>query len=341
MHPMSHHSHERQNESEKPSHAHDSAGYVMTAKVPVVAPEQTIGDVYEFLRKRAAEYDTINYVYVVDTARVLRGVLSVREIFSMDRSCVVGHVCVKDPLYCVHPSSHQERAAYLALRHGIKAIPVVDSHGTFLGEVAADSILRILHKEMHEDTLRRAGITHPAAVHSNVFKLSLLSSFRHRIPWLLLGLFGGVLAAKVIGFFETILSKNLVLAAFIPLIVYMSDAVGTQMEAYIIRDLAVERDIPFLRYLIRHGIVVFAIGIVLGTLLFGMYGVTTGDWFMALVLSLSLFAAVLSSVCTGLLVPYIFSRFALDPADASGPVATIIQDILSIVIYFSVASILL
>lgn len=317
---------------------HESVGHVMTDKVPVITPEMTVGDAFEFLHRSAQRYVTINYVYVVDASGSLIGVLSVREIFSIDKQRKVGEVAQRTPLYTVHPETHQEKAAYVALRHGIKAIPVIDRHGKFVGEVTADSVLRILHKEMHEDTLKRAGIRHPGAVHSDVFHLSILTSFRHRIPWLLLGLVGGMLAAKVIGLFEEILSKNLILAAFIPLIVYMSDAVGTQMEAYIIRDLAVERDIPFIRYILRHGVVVFFIGLALGGLLFSMFGLSTGNWFMALVLAVSLFAAVLSSLCTGLLVPYIFSRYALDPADASGPVATIIQDILSIVIYFTVAS---
>ncbi len=341
MHSMTHHVHQRPDEKDKPSYPYDSAGHVMTGRVPVVSPDQTMGEVYEFLHRSAADYDTINYVYVVDSQRMLLGVLSVREIFSMERTRRVGDVCVKDPLYSVHPTSHQERAAYLALRHGIKAIPVVDTHGKFLGEVAADSILRILHKEMHEDTLRRAGIRHPAAVHSTVMTLSLITSFRHRIPWLLLGLIGGIFAAKVIGAFDEVLSKNLVLASFIPLIVYMSGAVGMQMETYIIRDLAVEKDIPFLRYLLRNCAVVFFIGFLLSSLLLGAHGLITGDWYLSLVLGSSLFGAIFSSVFTGLLVPYVFSRFALDPADATGPVATILQDILSIVIYFSIATVLL
>lgn len=320
------------------SYKKDSVGRVMSTQVPVVSPELTIGDVFEFLHSNVHQYETINYVYVIDESKKLVGVLSVREIFSIDKSKKVKDVCVHDHVYMLHPDAHQERAAYLALTHNIKAIPVVDHDHKFLGEVTADSVLKILHKEMHEDTLKKAGIRHSASMRSNVLTLSLTQSFFHRIPWLLLGLFGGLLAAKIIGLYDALLENNLVLASFIPLIVYMSSAVGTQMETYIIRDLAMEQDIPFLQYFLRHSLVVITMGIVLSLLLFGLYGAVSLDWFMAFVLSVSLLGAVFSSVFTGLLVPYSFSKLSLDPADASGPIATILQDILSILIYFSIAT---
>ncbi len=323
------------------SYPRDSAGRHMTVAVPTAHADETLRKVHERLLQNGHTYETINYVYVLDSDGTLHGVLSVKEIFSHPLTKRIGDVCKRAPLVSVYPDSHQEHVAYLALRHGIKAVPVVSRHHIFLGEITSDRILKILHKEMHEDTLRRAGIRHPAASSSNVLTLSLVTSFRHRIPWLCFGLIGGILAAKVIGLFDGLLSENLVLAAFIPLIVYMSNAVGMQMETYIIRDLAIDRSIPFFRYLVRHSIVVFAMGLVLGVVLFVSYGILSQDWFMASVLALSLFGTVLSSVCTGLLIPYAFSAFTLDPADASGPIATIIQDILSILIYFSIATVLL
>jgi magnesium transporter len=175
----------------------------------------------------------------------------------------------------------------------------------FLGEITADSILTILHKEMHEDSLRRAGIGHSAEMKSAIFTLPIHTSIRHRIPWLILGLLGGLLAAKVIGFFEEILSENLILAAFIPLIVYMSDAVGTQMEAYIIRDLALEGSLPFGKYLARHLLIVFCIAAIIAALLMGAYSLMTSQIHLAAVLSIALFIAILSSVCTGLIIPYL------------------------------------
>ncbi len=313
----------------------------MTADVPVATESQTLREVHDMLARRGRKYETINYIYVLSSQKKLVGVLSVRDLFSARMSAKAGEVCVRKKLVTVHPSAHQEHAAYLALRHTLKAIPVVDVNRKFLGEITSDSILHIMHKEMHEDALKRAGIRHPGAVHANVLELPLLDSLRHRIPWLILGLIGGLLAANIVGFFEATLQKNIMLAAFIPLIVYMSDAIGTQMEAYIIRDLAVDRDLPFPLYLLRQFIVVVAISVFLAILLFGSFGLLYSDWYMGFVIGLSLFVASVSSVCTGLIIPYGFSRLSLDPADASGPIATIVQDMLSIVIYFGIATALL
>ena len=301
----------------------------------------SLGEIERNLKRDHAQFDTINFIYVLSQERELLGVLSVKDLFSLDPNAKAGDVCKRSPLVSVKASTHQERAAYLALKHNIKAVPVVDMSGVFLGEISSDSILSILHKEMHEDTLKRVGITHPDALHATVLTLPLFTSFRHRIPWLFLGLIGGLFAAKIIGFFEQTLSKNLVLASFIPLIVYMSDAVGTQMEAYIIRDLATEQSLPVRRYFLRHAIVVVSIALVLGILLFSSYILFTDDVYMAFVLSVSLIASICSSLCTGLLIPLVFARHSLDPADASGPIATILQDMMSILIYFGIASALL
>jgi magnesium transporter len=175
----------------------------------------------------------------------------------------------------------------------------------------------------------------------NVVDLPLKISFEHRFPWLFLGLLGGILAAKIVGVFEATLEKNLTLAAFIPLIVYMSDAVGTQMEAFVIRDLAIRDDFNFGRYLRRQLRVLFLIALVISLGVLVLSWLLYQDWGVSKVLAIALFFSVISAVFTGLLIPYFFSAFRLDPANASGPIATVIQDILSVVIYFSVASWLL
>ena len=319
----------------------ETAADCMTKDVPVAHAEETLQEVHQRLLQRSGEYKTINYVYVLDHDRKLQGVLSVKELFSKPLTRTVGEVCTRMPLVYVHPDSHPKHAAYQALRHNLKAIPVLTKSHQFLGEITSDTILRVLHKEMHEDVLKRAGIRHGGGVHANVLQLSLLQSLRHRLPWLAIGLFGGILVATIVTFFETTLAENIVLASFIPLIVYMSDAVRAQMEAYIIRDLALDTSLPFGRYLLRHFIVLAALAFALSALLLVLFGFIYGDWSVGFVLSAALCAAIFSSLATGLIIPYAFERFGMDPADASGPVATIIQDMMSIVIYFGIATILL
>ena len=171
-------------------------------------------------------------------------------------------------------------------------------------------------------------------------KLSTTTLIKHRLPWLVLGLMGGIATSHIVSSFEEVLQKNLILAAFIPLIVYMSDAVGDQMEAFVIRDLAIHK-LNFIKYIGRQFLITAFIALLLGTVLFIYTVISQKDPKIALVLSTALFTSTTSSVFTGLVLPLIFNKIHLDPANASGPIATIIQDLLSVTIYFSVASYLL
>jgi len=180
-----------------------------------------------------------------------------------------------------------------------------------------------------------------AKSYSDEVNVRIFESIKQRIPWLLIGLLGGILAFKIVSVFESTLSNNLILAAFIPLIVYMSDAVGTQMEAFVIRDFALHSKIRFTKYFIKHLITTTFIALILSLLLFIIILVFQVDFWVGVVLAISLFFSTLSSVITGLILPRFFEKIKLDPADASGPVGTIIQDILSVTIYFFIASALL
>lgn len=287
------------------------------------------------------DFETINYVYVLEDSGKLIGIISLKEIFSRPAHIKAGRICRRKDLATIKPWKHQERVAYLALKHNIKAVPVVDGRHKFLGVIPSDTILHILYKETHEDLMRRAGIHSGHPPFDNILTMSLWQSFKHRLPWLFIGLVGGILAAKIIGVFEETLAQNLILAAFIPLIVYMSDAVGTQMEAFIIRDLAVDRHLPFLRYVFKQFVLVVVLAFFFSIILFAAGSYLYATPYIGIVLGASLFGAICSSMFTGLLIPYGFHKLKMDPANASGPVATVIQDILSIVIYFSIASYLL
>jgi magnesium transporter len=175
----------------------------------------------------------------------------------------------------------------------------------------------------------------------DILILSVGKSIWHRLPWLVIGLAGGLVAAGIVEVFESTLKDNLILAAFIPLIVYISDAVGTQMEAFIVRDSAIHPRLNFKKYFWKQLTVVGIIGIVLAALLLFFSFVIYKDFRISFVLSLSLFVAVISSIFTGLVVPNFFKRLKLDPANASGPIATIIQDVVSVFIFFAIASFLL
>lgn len=314
----------------------------MTLHVPIVHTQATLADIKTLLETSAQEFETVNYIYVVDERSCLQGILSIKDVFRLQASVRVGNVCRTDHLVTVYPEVHQERAAYLALKHNIKAIPVVDHDGTLLGIVTSDEILHILYHETHEDMLRLAGVhRHGKDLSDNVLTLSLITSIRHRVPWLFLGLLGGLLAEQLIGSFEHVLMEHLVLAGFIPLIVYMGGAVSTQMETFIIRDLAIQSHLPYFKYFYRQLFITTLIGLALGGLLTLAGAFIYNNLYLGVVLGISLTGAVVSSVITGIVIPTLFHHLRMDPANASGPIATILQDLCSILIYFSIASILL
>ena len=230
----------------------------------------------------------------------------------------------------------QERVAFYAIKHHLMHVPVISKEEKFLGIVPAETIFSVLHAEGIEDILQFGGVI-PYKPVTDFLNTSLLKSFVHRVPWLFLGLLGGVLAATIVKGFEATLSQNMILAAFIPLMAYMADAVGTQMEAFIIRDLALDPAMNFFRYFFRQLIVVAWIGCVISIAIYFVSLLLYQQPDVSLVVALALFCAIITSVFTGLIIPFVFNKCNLDPASASGPIATVIQDLLSVLVYFLIA----
>ena len=315
-----------------------SAGRKMTDKVPVVGIDLSLAESHSYLSRHAREFETVNYIYVVDRNRKLEGVFSIKDLLDLPGETRVEDICRVHTLIKVHPHASQEEAANLALKHNLKAIPVVDENNVFLGVLPNDTILHILNREFREDIFHLTGIHTSHAEMDNIMEIPLILAVRHRLPWLLLGLIGGVFAAKVIGLFEAMLAKNLILAAFIPLVVYISDAVGTQLEAFTIRDFVLFKKLNLFAYFLKQLAIVFLVSVSL-SLIFVLLSYLLGQGGgIAIVLGMTIVAASLSSLFTGVLIPAVFRGFKLDPANASGPIGTIIQDIMSVVIYFTIAS---
>lgn len=172
--------------------------------------------------------------------------------------------------------------------------------------------------------------------------MNYYKEIKTRITWLLIGLLLSLGIAEVIKNFESVLQENLILASFIPLVVYMSDAVGTQMESIVIRELSKKKHFNFSKFfrqqLVIVSVVAFIIGLVAGTVVTLMNRAENN---LGFVIGLSLVGGIMSSLVTGSLLPYIFWKLHDDPAEASGPVATVIQDLLSVVIFFLMAQMLL
>lgn len=307
----------------------------MTRNVPTAFLEDTIADIEQSLSKN--DFETLDYIYVLDENQQLKGAFSIKELFLKQKNTRAKEV-MKTNIIKAHPTDEQEKIAILALRHNLKAIPLVDKENKFLGVVPSDAILGILHFEHVEDFLRSAGIHSPVRETLDGTPVFLA---KVRTPWLVLGLLGGLVAAFLIELFEMPLRANFILAAFIPLMVYMADAVGAQTQILFIRNLIFENQINLGRYILRE----MKTGVIIALFLSILLSLFSIGWFKAphsisLILGISLLLTILSAMLIGVLIPWLLWKLKKDPAIGAGPFGTIVRDLLSLVIYFGVVSLI-
>ncbi len=322
--------------------SHKSNRYVdqhLLTAIPTFGPATLVREVIGHLTDKKHGFASVSYVYVLE-ANKLVGVLSVKELLQSHVDHKISEIMVKE-LVSVRPNSTLDHVASIAIAHGIKAVPVVDHEGVFLGVVGADTILHTLHHEHVEDLLKMGGIQIAEQKHILGMLTDRVSHLlRIRTPWLLLGLVGGIVATFIVSSFENALSQNLALAFFIPVIVYMSDAVGTQSQTLFIRALALQK-LSLRKYLIKEFFVDVALGIILG-LLIALFGVLwDAGGMVPFVVGIAMAINVVIAGAVAILISWILYRCKKDPAIGAGPFATVIQDILSLVVYFGVASFLL
>ena len=316
------------------------AGHYMVSAVPVVQSTATIASIEKLLENKGVSFSSINYIYVVNLSHQLVGVVSIKEIFSQTKEVVVGTL-VHQKLITVTPETNTEKMVRIAFRYRIKAVPVVDEMGHFLGVVSSNEIISLLHTKRVEDALRHAGSTRLDNPTESILFGSVWLHVRKRLPWLIAGLGGGLAGALIVRSFEQTLAEQLMVAAFIPTVIYMADAVGSQTEIIFVRAMALDHALKFRRYFTREFWVNFMLATILGTGMLVISALWLGEVLLAFVLGLAIFFTTMSAVLVALLVPYLFERMGYDPAVASSPMATIVRNILSLAIYFLIVVTLL
>jgi magnesium transporter len=310
-----------------------------TQKFLTVNPENTIGHIKEIFSKKAREFETIGYVYVVDNEQKLIGVVSLKQILQEKNETLVKKIMTTKIIH-VEENSNQEDAVYLALKHGLRSIPVVDKENHLLGIITRKTILSIFNHETRKDILSLGG------VHHKIKEIESLDTpvtrlVKARLPSLFIGLLGGLVAAAIITNFESFLNEYIVLASFIPVIVYLSDAIGTQSQILVIRMLALEPKFSFQRYLSRELKIGALLGLIFAISLFVAAFLGWGTLDLGIVIGTSIFLSMIFQAFFSTYVSVLLEKFGIDPATASGPIATIISDITTIAMYFGLAVFLL
>jgi magnesium transporter len=300
--------------------------------VPVADPAATQAEILAMLTRRPFAVST--HVAVCKDGRFM-GIIRAERLLPADPGARAADLMDPDPPR-IEAGMDQEVAAWKAVQTGKTALAVVDGEGRFLGLIPPLALLRILHQEHEEDISRLGGylkgaMEARASALENVFR-----RFGHRLPWILLGLAGAAISARMVARYEEALRDRVLLAFFIPGIVYLADAVGTQTETVIVRGMSV--GVRLGQVVLRELLTGLLIGIVVAMASFLLVAAFTGRFDAAAGIGLSVLAACSVASATAMVLPWMLDRTGVDPAYGSGPLATVVQDLLTILIYFMVAT---
>lgn len=330
------------------AYAEDEAGGLMSPRFVRVRPDMSVDEAITYLRRQARErVETIYYVYVLDERQHLLGVVSLKQLFTASPAAKVRDVMETD-LVTAHEEMDQEALGLLFARHDLLAIPVVDTEGVLKGIVTVDDIVDVVQEEATEDIHKLGGTQ---ALGAPYLEVGLWTMVRKRVGWLTLLFLGQTLTITAMGHFQDALARAVFLSLFIPLIISSGGNSGSQASTLVVRAMALGelrlRDCwrVFTREL-RSGL---SLGVVLGTvsvavtLIHFQWGGEPVAHFgrVALAVALSLVGVVTWGTLAGSMLPFLLRRFGLDPAAASAPMVATVSDVAGIMIYFTIASLVL
>jgi len=303
--------------------------------VPVAAPADIVETVIDSLRGKA--FDSAAVIAVCRDGR-LEGLCTIERLLAARPDVPISTVMDRRPPI-VAPGTNQEHAAWQAMQRDEPGLAVVDERKRFIGLIPPQRLLGVLLEEHEQDVARFGGFLTSAQAARSASEENVAQRLWHRLPWLLIGLLGAMLAATMLGSFEDKLNANLAIAYFVPGIVYLADAVGTQTEALAIRGLSV--GVGIRRVAGRELLTGMLVGAILAVAMLPLVWLFYHDGSLAVAVSTAILAASTIASIVALAFPWLLQRFGRDPAFGSGPLATVIQDLLSILTYLGAVSLLL
>ncbi len=315
----------------------DTAGGLMAKELVKVYETWTVAGCLRRIRGQAKEVTRVHSIYVVNKEEKLIGRLSLKDLIVAKSDQKIADIA-KDNVDYVNVKDDAEDVARVMAKYDLEAIPVVDDNQTLLGRITIDDIVDVLKEEADKDYQLAAGITQDVDSDDSIFDLT-----KARLPWLFLGLVGGVGAYVIMHFFESGLPEEFkILFLFAPLIAAMAGNVGVQSSAIIVQGLAnddVKGSIN--KRLIKEMLLAALNGVILSVFLFGFVAIFQGDSLFALAISISLIAVIIVAGLVGTFIPLFLDKRGIDPAIATGPFITTSNDIFGIIIYLMISKLIL
>jgi len=324
------------------AHDEETAGGIMAKEFISIEQNRTAEEAINEIRNKAEEVKYVYYVFVVDEKGVLLGFISLKRLILADQKKKLSLIMNRDVI-SVKTTLDQEEVANIVKKYDLISVPVVDEKGVLVGRITIDDIMDVIDEEVSEDIQKMAGISEEEVSETSPLKIS-----RVRLPWLIAGLVGGTIAALIISRFENSLrtmislEKIIILSFFTPVIMSTGGNVGIQSSTIIVRGLATG-DISFFdayKHLYKEIKVAIINGLACSLIIFSVAYVWK-NINLALLLGGSLFLIMNIAAFVGALIPLILKKLNLDPAVATGPFITISNDIIGLIIYFSLSILLI
>ncbi len=313
----------------------DTAGGLMGKEFIKVKENWTLPTCLRSLRRQGEEVDEIYYVYVVDNDEVLKGTLSLKRLLLSNEKQTVKDI-YNDTLISVNANAPAEEVSTIMDKYGLVALPVVDSIGRLVGRITIDDVVDVIREEAEKDYQLASGITDDVETSDKIWMHT-----RARMPWLLIGLMGGIFSSRVIGSFGLLISQHKELAFFMTLIAAMGGNIGMQSSAIIVQSLAsgsMGLDTSWGK-LMKEITIALVNAIILSSLVLAYNLLVGASISLTYTVAIAMFSVVIFASLFGTFIPLLLKKMKIDPAVATGPFVTTLNDIIGMFIYLSIGTV--
>lgn len=313
----------------------DTAGGLMAKELVSINENLTVKQALGEMRDQAEDIDEIYYLYVVDDKNILKGTIKLKNLLFTSTNQKVSNILDQD-IISVKTDTDAEEVAKIMEKYDLVAVPVVDGIGRLVGRITIDDVVDVIREEAEQDYQLMSGITTDVNFSDSVVRQS-----RSRIPWLLIGMFGGICGSLILGAYEDYIAQYAVLALFLPLIAATGGNAGVQSSAIVVQGLASgDLDLQSTsRKLFKEFKVGLINGLVCSSIIFIYNLIFSDDFALTITVSVALFSVLVFATVFGAFIPLLLNKFKIDPAIATGPFITTSNDIIGLLVYMMIASV--